>query len=176
MQYEKTLTTALAACALAASSTFALADAGHKETVKFGQPGEDHHVTRTIEVLMGEMYFEPEAVDVKPGETVRFVIINEGEAVHEFNIGSEETWESHVAEMERMMDEGMIEYDRIDHDKMRRMGMMHSDANAVLLEPGERAEIVWKLPEDATEIGFACNVPGHRESGMIGTVKFKGES
>lgn len=160
----------LAAAIVAASSTMALADAGHGKAATFGRPGEDHHVSRTIEVRMGEMYFEPNSIEVKPGETIRFVVINEGDAVHEFNLGTAENWDSHMAEMERMMDEGMIDFDKIHHAKMRKMGMMHADPNAALLEPGQRAEIVWEFPAKVTEIGFACNVPGHRESGMVGQI------
>lgn len=173
MKHANTLLATLAAGILAMSSSMALADAGHGKAPTFGRPGEEHHVSRTIELRMGEMYFKPASIEVKPGETIRFVVINEGEAVHEFNIGTPENWDAHLAEMARMVDEGMIDFDRIDHAKMRRMGMMHADPNAVLLEPGERAEIIWEFPDEATKIGFACNVPGHRESGMVGQITFR---
>lgn len=176
MKHTHALLAALTAGIHAVSSSVALADAGHGNASTFGRPGEDHHVSRTVEVRMGEMYFEPANLEVTPGETIRFVVINEGEAVHEFNIGTPETWDSHLAEMERMMDEGMIDFDRIDHARMRRMGMMHADPNAVLLEPGKRAEIIWEFPHEAMQIGFACNVPGHRESGMVGQISFRPES
>lgn len=175
MQNTNTLKLTLAAGLLAVSSTMALGDDGHGKATAFGSPGEEHHVSRTVNVRMGEMFFEPSSIDVKPGETIRFVVINEGEAVHEFNLGTAVNWDSHMAEMQRMTDEGMIDFNRIDHAKMRRMGMMHADPNAALLEPGERAEIIWKFPDGATEVGFACNVPGHRESGMVGQIGFQGE-
>lgn len=162
----------LSAGILAMSSTLVFADAGHGDAEAYGSPGEAHHVSRSIEMRMGEMYFEPDTIKIEPGETIRFEVINEGDAVHEFNIGTMENWQAHLSEMERMMDEGMIDFDRIDHARMRKMGMMHSDPNAVLLEPGERAEIIWEFPEEATEVGFACNVPGHRESGMVGDFDF----
>lgn len=148
------------------------ADAGHGKRAAFGRPGEDHHVTQTIEVRMGEMYFAPADIKVSPGETVRFIVVNEGKAVHEFNLGTEEAWEGHTAEMERMVDEGMIDFDKINHTKMKQMGMMHTDPNAVLIEPGETAEIIWEFPDKPIEMGLACNVPGHRESGMVGSVEF----
>ncbi|GIX13314.1 MAG: hypothetical protein KatS3mg118_1273 [Paracoccaceae bacterium] len=175
MKLCDTLSATLTAGILAVSSSMALADAGHGNAAAFGRPGEDHHVSRTIELRMGEMYFEPSRIEVKPGETIRFVVINGGQAVHEFNIGTPETWDSHQAEMARMVDEGMIDFDRIDHVRMRRMGMMHADPNAVLLEPGERAEIIWEFPGEATQVGFACNVPGHRETGMAGQISFRAE-
>jgi uncharacterized cupredoxin-like copper-binding protein len=50
--------------------------------------------------------------------------------------------------------------------------MKHDDPNSVLLEPGESKEIVWTFPEKA-DVEFACNVPGHYQSGMYGDVNFK---
>ena len=48
---------------------------------------------------------------------------------------------------------------------------MHDDPNSVLLEPGKSGEIVWTFPKDAdVAIEFACNVPGHYQSGMVGSV------
>lgn len=176
MAHTTKLLATLTAGILAVSSSMALADAGHGKPGTFGQPGEDHHVSRTYEIRMGEMYFKPDTIRVMPGETVRFIVINEGDAVHEFNIGDEDAWQSHAAEMERMVEEGMIDGDILRHGMMRKMGMMHSDSNAVLLEPGERAEIIWTFPKKPTEIGFACNVPGHREAGMVGEIAFRGGS
>jgi len=175
MKNTKTGIMCLAAGLLAVSSTMAMADVGHSDGPDFGRTGDARLATRTYEIRMGEMYFTPNTVRVMPGETVRFIVINEGEAVHEFNLGNEDAWEAHAAEMNRMVDEGMIEYDVLRHTKMRQMGMMHADPNAVLLEPGERAEIIWTFPDEVTEIGIACNVPGHRESGMIQDVIFRSE-
>lgn len=171
---NKTLLT-LAATLVAVTSTAARADAGHGTATEFGRPGQAEHVSRTIEVRMGEMYFSPEAISVAPGETIRFLVINEGEAVHEFNLGTMMTWDAHAEEMQHMTDSGMIEVDRLNHDMMQQSGMMHSDPNSVLLEPGEEAEIIWEFPENAVEMGVACNIPGHRESGMVGLITFGGD-
>jgi len=45
-------------------------------------------VTRSITVEMYDNYYEPEEISVKPGETVRFVVENKGNLVHEFNVGT----------------------------------------------------------------------------------------
>ena len=50
---------------------------------------------------------------------------------------------------------------------------MHEEANAVLLEPGKTAEIVWTFPKDG-EIEIACNAPGHYDGGMVIEEVFKG--
>ena len=80
-------------------------------------------------------------------------------------------WQGHLDEMMKMMDTGMMTVDKINHDKMMQAGMMHDDANSVLLEPGQTAKVTWTFGEK-TELGFACNVPGHRESGMVGEISF----
>jgi uncharacterized cupredoxin-like copper-binding protein len=48
--------------------------------------------------------------------------------------------------------------------------MKHDDPNSVLLEPGQRQEVIWKF-SDNSNIEFACNVPGHYQAGMYGDVK-----
>lgn len=53
-----------------------------------GEPGKASEAGRTITVEMYDNYYEPEAIEVKPGETVRFVVENKGNLVHEFNIGT----------------------------------------------------------------------------------------
>jgi uncharacterized cupredoxin-like copper-binding protein len=36
---------------------------------------------------MNDMSFTPKAIEVKAGETVRFVLVNKGQLLHEFNLG-----------------------------------------------------------------------------------------
>ena len=44
-------------------------------------------------------------------------------------------------------------------------------ALAEVIQPGKSGEIVWTFPKDAdVAIEFACNVPGHYQSGMVGSV------
>jgi uncharacterized cupredoxin-like copper-binding protein len=81
----KLVTPVIAAITLLFGAT-AMASAGHgKEDI--GQPGVASEVTRTVEVEMGDIFFKPESIDVKPGETIRFVLRNDGSLLHEFNIG-----------------------------------------------------------------------------------------
>ena len=98
---------------------------------------------------MKENFYEPESISGKAGETVRFKIVNQG----------------------------VLEADRINHERMKMdMGggktMEHDDPNSVLLEPGKSGEIIWKFTK-ATELEFACNVPGHYDAGMMGRLHFK---
>ena len=148
----------------------------HNSAKSIGEPGKPSDVTRTIEIKMGDSFFEPENISVKEGETIRFVVKNEGEFVHEFNIGTAAMHADHQKEMMMMMEHGALEADKINHAMMKMdMGggktMQHNDPNSVLLEPSKTAEVIWKF-SNKTKLEFACNVPGHYESGMMGDVLF----
>lgn len=150
---------------------------GHGQANAIGGAGNAADVSRTISVVMKDNYFEPEAIDVVPGETVRFEITNEGSLVHEFNIGTADMHEAHQNEMLMMVEHGVIQGGQLNRDMMKMdMGnghtMAHDDPNSVLLAPGETAEIVWTFSAQ-TNLEFACNVPGHYQSGMYGDVQFK---
>ncbi|OKH86578.1 cupredoxin domain-containing protein [Thalassospira sp. TSL5-1] len=158
----------------------AYADAGHKNgmhATDIGAPGIPADAKKTIEIIMQDNFFEPEKIVVQGGETVRFVIRNEGEFVHEFNIGTIAMHAAHQKEMEMMVEHGVLEADKINMQAMNMdmgngMSMKHDDPNSVLIEPGKTAEIIWKFPENA-DLEFACNIPGHYQSGMMGQVKFQ---
>ena len=171
----------LAAAFSLAIATPALADAGHRgkgHDFDFGQPGKASAATRTVEIVMRDIAFEPETVTVKAGETIRFVLKNEGQLLHEFNIGTAAMHAEHQKEMAEMLDHGMITPTGMDH-KMMAMDhgsghapMRHDDPNTALVEPGKTAELVWTFTRDM-ELEFACNIPGHYEAGMVGKFRFR---
>lgn len=152
---------------------------GHGQAAAIGEPGDPSATDRTVKVVMHDNFYEPERIEVKAGETVRFVIVNAGEFLHEFNIGTAAMHADHQKEMATMMEHGMITPTAIDH-KMMKMDhgnghmMKHDDPNAALIEPGKSAEIVWTFSKP-TELEFACNLPGHYEAGMMGEFRFQGE-
>ena len=126
---------------------------------------------------MTDNRYSTEKITVKAGETIRFVVSNKGQLVHEFNIGTPDMHKGHQKEMMMMVDHGVLEADKINHDKMKMdMGggktMEHNDPNSALLEPGKNKEIVWKFSKEGT-FEFACNVPGHYDAGMVGEVQVK---
>ena len=164
-----------------AAASFALpaafADAGHSHGAATGQPAPASAASRTVEVMMYDNYYVPETISVKAGETVRFVVRNAGQLVHEFNLGTPQMHAAHQDEMMMMVEHGVLEADKINHHMMNvDMGgghvMKHDDPNSVLLEPGQTGEIVWSFPQDANvNLEFACNVPGHYEAGMQGDIQ-----
>ena len=140
-----------------------------------GVKGKLSEVNRTIEIKMYDNYFEPNVLKIKKGETIKFIVYNYGELVHEFNIATKEMHIKHQPEMMKMVKHEILLADRIDKEKMKKMAkkdhsMAHSHSNSVLLEPNKIGEIIWKFNTD-TKLEVACNVPGHYEVGMIADIK-----
>ncbi|MCW1246089.1 cupredoxin family protein [Pseudomonas sp. SAICEU22] len=140
----------------------------------FGQPAPAAEASRSIEVVMGDMSFNPKALDIKAGETVRFVLINKGQLLHEFNLGDGAMHAEHQQEMLKMQQDGMLSptgmASGMDHAAMGhgdKGGMSHDDPNSVLVQPGKTGELTWTFTK-ATRLEFACNVPGHYQAGMKG--------
>ena len=139
-----------------------------------GEKGKLSEVSRTIEIKMYDNYYEPKEIKIKKGETIKFIVHNYGELVHEFNIATKEMHIKHQPEMMKMVENEILLADRIDKKKMKKMAkknhsMGHSHSNSVLLEPNQSAELIWKFSTD-TNLEAACNVPGHYEVGMIAKI------
>lgn len=161
----------VAAAAAVSLSAAALADEGHAEGDAFGMPGDADAVTRTVVVTATEVAYDVEELTFETGETVEFVLVNEGEQNHELTIGDSETQLAHRHMMAEMTD--------MDHDHMSReemgetKGHDHTMAgNMVDTAPGETRSLVWQFTEPGV-FEFACNYPGHAELGMMGTITVK---
>ncbi|WP_349746674.1 copper-resistant cuproprotein CopI [Pseudomonas frederiksbergensis] len=165
---------ALAACLLTLSLGL---EASPAQTYDFGRPASAAQATRSVEVVMGDMTFSPKTIDIKAGETVRLVLVNKGQLLHEFNLGDAQMHARHQQEMLQMQQSGMLMptgMKAMDHGSMAGMdhgtmdhGMKHDDPNSVLVEPGKTAELTWTFTK-ATNLEFACNIPGHYQAGMVG--------
>lgn len=135
------------------------ANAGHHdhgtERSAAGQVGSPGRVSRTIEITaLDTMRYDKKGIQVKSGETVRFVVTNAGKIRHEFTIGTRE--------------------EQIEHAKMMASmpGMVHEEGNSVSLEPGVTKELIWQFGK-AGAIEIACHLPGHYEAGMRVRVNVK---
>ncbi|MCF3997969.1 plastocyanin/azurin family copper-binding protein, partial [Pseudomonas aeruginosa] len=114
-------------------------------------------------------------IEVKAGETVRFVLKNEGKLLHEFNLGDAAMHAEHQKEMLEMQQSGMLtptgmasmDHSQMGHGMDHGRMMKHDDPNSVLVEPGKSAELTWTFAK-ATRLEFACNIPGHYQAGMVG--------
>ena len=166
------LTALAVGLAMSFTSSVALAGGTHgsaQEGSNIGSAGDAGHIDREIVVEMGEMYFSPTDINVRKGETIRFIVKNVGEFVHEFNIATEAMHLNHSEEMMMMIDMGILEADKINRQMMTNSDMAHSDPNSLLLEPNANGEVIWTFSGDA-KLELSCNVPGHRESGMVGAI------
>ena len=137
-----------------------------------GEKGDPNKIDRTVNIKMYDNYYEPNLVKIKKGETIKFIVENLGEMVHEYNIGTKEMHIKHQSEMQKLIDHEILLVDKIDRVKMKKMSKMdhslgHSHSNSIMLEPKTSGEIIWKFSKDIN-LEMACNIPGHYESGMFG--------
>jgi putative spermidine/putrescine transport system substrate-binding protein len=125
---------------------------GQPSASAIGQPGNAKQASRTINVTMNDtMRFTPDRIEVKTGETIRFVLQNQGQLRHELVLGEPDALRRHAAMMQMMPD------------------MQHSGPNMASLAPGEHGELIWKFTR-AGSVAFACLQSGHLEAGMRGSV------
>jgi uncharacterized cupredoxin-like copper-binding protein len=150
----------IAAAAIPIASTAALAGPGHekahgpvkKEQKSWGIAGDAKSVNRSIAVSMSDtMRFTPDRINVKQGETIKFIAKNQGKVVHEFVLGSKEELEEHAALM--------VKFPAMEHSEPY---MMH-------VSPGKTGQIIWKFNQPGN-FDFACLIPGHYQAGMVGKI------
>jgi len=161
MKYR--LFTLAAAAAFTVAGAFAHGDAGgagesgksHSPVVKEQKPwgiAGDAKGARTIEVRMtDDMRFTPDRIQVRQGETIRFVVRNQGKVLHEMVIGDRQSLAEHAALM------------------LKFPGMEHDEPYMTHVKAGRTGEVAWNFNRPG-EFTFACLIPGHYQAGMIGTI------
>ncbi len=151
------------------------AQEAHGHALSFGSPAKAEQADRTIHIIATDNRFDLSEINAKDGETIRLVIENRGQLLHEFNLGTPEMHREHQHQMTMMMTHGTLTPTGIkksampmDHSKMG-MPMAHDDPNSVLIEPGKTGELTWTF-KAAQGLEFACNIPGHYQAGMMGKI------
>lgn len=109
--------------------------------------GED---ARTVEVTMRDIDFDPAAITVEAGETVRFVFVNEGALVHDAFLGDEAA---------------QAEHEREAREQGEQAHGHGEGGTAITVDPGERGEITHTFTEPG-ELIIGCHEPGHYDAGM----------
>ena len=104
--------------------------------------------------MADNMRYTPDRIEVRLGETVRFVHRNDGKVLHEFVIGTKKDLEEHAAMMRKYP------------------GMEHDEPYMAHVAAGKSAEMIWTFNR-AGEFDFACLIPGHFEAGMVGRIIVK---
>lgn len=158
----------LLAIAIGLSTTAAMAAGQHSGG---HQDASSAKVDRTIAFEAGDMWFDPEELDIAPGETVAFEVTNTGNVQHEFVIGDAAAQAEHREMMLQMANDMSSD----GHHGGNHHDDGHGDEMpAVTIAPGETTTLVWTAPQDASKVEFACNIPGHYESGMKGDIHIQG--
>lgn len=146
---------AAAPVAAAGMSNMAGMSMGPAASGNYGSPGRAADVTRTVKIkALDNMRFSPSSLSVRAGQTIRFVVQNDGQVTHEFVIGDRAEQREHEAEMRS--DPTM----RMDHD-----------ANGVVIPPHQVRTIIWQFPAHSGAMEYACHEPGHFAAGMVGTIR-----
>ena len=152
----------IAACALIhwATASFAHENTPHKsknaavvkEQKDWGIAGDAKSVKQEITLTMnGNMRFTPDAITVKQGETIRFVVKNQGKQLHEMVIGTKKELDEHAALM--------VKFPNMEHDEPY---MAHVAA-------GKSQNLIWTFNRAGT-FDFACLIAGHYQAGMVGKI------
>jgi len=130
----------------------------HDHGFSAGEPGDPKKPARVVQVAMREagrkLSFEPNRVEVRKGEQIRFVIENDGIYDHEFVLATPKENARHAEVMKKFPE------------------MEHDDPNAKRVSPYTIGEILWRFTKPGV-FEFACLIPGHREAGMTGKVIVK---
>ena len=123
----------------------------------FGRAGDPAKVDRTIVVEARDpVEFAPSRIDVKAGETIRFVVRNAGKHDHEMVLGTMQELEEHYEEMKR-----------------RPHRMQHDAPHMVELAPGKSGVIIWQFTKPG-EFYYGCLLEDHFELGMYGKIVVAG--
>lgn len=123
-----------------------------REVHPWGREGDPARATRTVKVDMADtMRFDPQRLEIKRGETIRFVITNSGKQMHEMVIGTEKELAKHAEAMKKFP------------------GMEHDEPYMAHVAPGKTEEITWTFTRAGT-FTYGCLLPGHWEAGMKGTI------
>lgn len=114
---------------------------------------------RDVNLIARDFAFEPASLDLVPGETVVLHVINGGLAIHEAVIGDarvQDAWEAAEAATVGA-----------PPGPTPRVSVPPDVAGLrVVVESGQRVDVVWTVPSEAADWTVGCHIPGHWEQGM----------
>ena len=159
-------TTTIAATTTVAPSTESTGgDQAEPDEVATTTDGTATNADRIVEIVMTDFAFDTDPLDVAPGETIEFVVVNAGVVLHEFRLSNAHRIEEHL-------NDGHDDHD--DNSDTAEADGHHDNGDVVLsLEAGETGTMTVTFPEDTdlfTEV--ACLIPGHYEAGMFSGIAY----
>ena len=126
---------------------------------------------RAVIVVAHDFSFSPPIVDLVPGETVTFQVVNGGLVTHDFVVGEQPVqaaWEAAEAAV-AAAPPGPTPAVSVPPD----LGGLR-----LVMASGQRIDRTWVVPAiAAVDVGgwfVACHIPGHAAEGMVVPVRFVG--
>jgi uncharacterized cupredoxin-like copper-binding protein len=141
-----------------------------------GTPGSTPAITpgtrsaaRTVNIVARDYAFVPTTVDLVPGETVMFQVINGGLVIHE----------AIVSDLEDQMAWETAEAAAADPPPGPTPFVPPPpgfEGTRIVVESGQRLDVTWTVPSDAASSAsgwfVGCHIPGHWAKGMVVPVRF----
>lgn len=166
MHLRSRIAAALAATAL----VVAACDGGAAPATPPITPGA-RAAPRDVNIVMRDYSYVPSVVDLVPGETVTFRVLNGGLDTHEAILGDIETqlaWEdAESATVGHPPGPTPLVAEPAGFDGVR-----------IVVESGKRLDVTWTVPPDASDAPggwfVGCHIPGHWAKGMVVPVRFVG--
>ena len=153
------------AIALAGAALVVACEAGPPPPTPPISPGSSA-APREVNIIAKDWQFLPPTVDLVPGETVLFHIVNGGLEIHEVVIGDrtvQDAWEA-------------AEAATVGHPPGPTPAVSVPPEVAglrVVVASGQRVDVTWTVPSDvpagvaADQLLVGCHIPGHWEKGMV---------
>ncbi|MDF5988277.1 plastocyanin/azurin family copper-binding protein [Pseudomonas aeruginosa] len=131
---------------------------------------------------MDDINYSQKTIDVKPGETVRFVLKNEGALMHEFNIGQAASQLEHQRKMASLFKDGtltptgmagalsgmsVMAWETPTLQAIRKSSKPSMTTRTRFSSSPAQPKSSWTFPK-AGSLSFACTLPGHYQAGMVG--------
>jgi uncharacterized cupredoxin-like copper-binding protein len=127
---------------------------------------------REVNLIARDYSFEPDPLDLLPGETVLLHVVNAGLDWHEAIIGDQavqDAWEmAEAATVGAPPGPTPVVSFPPDVAGLR-----------VVVASGERVDVLWTVPADPVEAGrliIGCHIPGHYAKGMRADVRIAGDA
>jgi len=141
-----------------------------------GTPGATPPITpgtgsapRTVNIVARDYAYVPTTVDLVPGETVTFQVINGGLVIHE----------AIVSDLEDQMAWETAEAAAADPPPGPTPFVAPPpgfEGTRIVVESGQRLDVTWTVPPDAASAAsgwfVGCHIPGHWAKGMVVPVRF----
>ena len=155
---------------LAAVCLIASCEAGPAPATPPISPGHSS-APREVNIIAKDWEFLPDPVDLVPGETVLFHIVNGGLEIHEVVIGNQavqDAWEA-------------AEAATVGHPPGPTPAVSVPPALEglrVVVASGQRVDVAWTVPPPVSPdtagatLMIGCHIPGHWAKGMVVPVRF----